>query len=508
MSFNTKSPLMSTYTKLKGILFNNQNVFFNILFGFIQNQTLVNNLKSELKKYHKNTIPFDDAINTRFYCIITDCCPLNNFINFSKTDLFKKAYDKKALKGEIVNRSRALKNKIINNTGNRNIPYYWTQQYLYSREAQDKYCCYTAWVLQYYYMFMHTTNYIRNNDLLTYNTDYIEYFSLCQEDAEKIKITLGINESSFWDIAQYICDMIIKQCDLQNFSKTQSKDKCPLYENNLSILKEQLDFYEKNIAIYGRLSIDRYKCLESNAKTNVYCARELGSIFYYGETFHNGNDVLEIPPDKNKAACYYKLCITDNCVHPGGCWALGDMVLKEEYKEFNKDRHDHAKKLFQLCGNYAPAQNSIAKIEKSIGDDYYNQYKAMLPDAPSDIKAEIITHYTNAIIYAKFAADNNWVYAYNLLYTIITSPVVNTFYNELSKKTSYVTLAPLDLLRKSVNMKNAWAMDRLACELLDNKDRTNTDITEAFALLNKAANQNLSKAIRHLEYYKKHSIHQ
>lgn len=56
--------------------------------------------------------------------------------------------------------------------------------------------------------------------------------------------------------------------------------------------------------------------------------------------------------------------------------------------------------------------------------------------------------------------------------------------------------------------KNAWAMDRLACELLDNKDRTNTDITEAFALLNKAANQNLSKAIRHLEYYKKHSIHQ
>ena len=98
--------------------------------------------------------------------------------------------------------------------------------------------------------------------------------------------------------------------------------------------------------------------------------------------FYSGNDALKISPDKTKAAYYYQLCKTDNCVHPGGCWALGDMVLKGEFNVPNKDERDYAKKLFKLCGDYAPAQDSIAKIEKSIGDDYFSQYKAIPPQSP------------------------------------------------------------------------------------------------------------------------------
>lgn len=502
MSFNTKSPLMSTYIKLKGILFNNQNIFFNIIFGFIQNQKLVDNLKSALKNYHQNETPFIDDTSKKFYCVVTDCCPLNNFKNFSETDLFNIAYEKKLLKGKIANHSRALKNKIINNTGDRNIPYYWTQQYLYSTQKQNEYCSYIAWILQYYYIFTHNLNYIRNNILDTFNTDYIEYFSLCEDDAKKIKTNLNIDKVTFFAIAQYICEMIVSQCDMQTLSKAEENNECLSSKSNLNVLKKHHDFYEEEIATYGRLSIDRYNLLEKNAKTNVYCARELGSIFYYGQTFYSGNDALKISPDKTKAAYYYQLCKTDNCVHPGGCWALGDMVLKGEFNVPNNDERDYAKKLFKLCGDYAPAQNSIAKIEKSIGDDYFSQYKAIPLDSPTDLAAKIITHYTSAINYAKLAADNNWVYAYNLLYTIITSPVVSTFYNELSKKTSYTTIPPLDLLRKSAHMKNAWAMDKLACELLDNKNRTSNDINEALNLLNEAASQNLSKASAHLQYYK------
>lgn len=53
--------------------------------------------------------------------------------------------------------------------------------------------------------------------------------------------------------------------------------------------------------------------------------------------FYSGNDALKISPDKTKAAYYYQLCKTDNCVHPGGCWALGDMVLKWEFNVPNND---------------------------------------------------------------------------------------------------------------------------------------------------------------------------
>lgn len=514
------APLSLTSKLLQPYLFKSNNIFYNIMFGFIIHNDVVSELPKQIQDIytHDNKLG-DNTFTQEFYSLITDCCPRNEFRRFSATTEFQNAfYNTPAplFSGPIILRNGGTKNKVLNSRG-RNVPSIWLEKYDKNSDTKIQYCTSIAWVMQYYYMLKKSsygkTRATKITPAFKISDSYIEYYSLTPGDKNGLEKKTGIPISSFMDLAKYIHSAI--QDQVLYFNKigiystidqvSDSEENAYKREATLNAERKQFITF---IDCYGNKNIDRFNALKRLAETNTFCANELGRIYYYGNTFYSNENVYEIKRDYAISANYFNLCITDKIVNPAGCWSLGDMILQGKYTIANKDRLSTARELFEKCGKYGPAKNSIAKIERELADTAYKKYAELLSspnvteqkstEKLSKLKEEAVEHYIKALNYAYDATNYGWLYAYNNIYSILSSEAIRFFHDDLIKHPEYVERDRLEMLRKAADMKNAWAMDRLACEIMGNENVTAVDRKEAHSLLVEAAKQNYPRALEHL----------
>lgn len=515
------SPLSIAYSTLSPCLFKNQSMFYNMMFGFILHQDLIPALSEDIKNIYSDSIPFNIDTMKKFYAISTDCCSLTEFKSYSSTNEFKSAFEHKPVplfSGVIVSHNREVKNKTINGHSGRNIPGIWLERYDKNGDTKSEYCNYTAWVLQYYYIILKNSNGAiraqKNIPENVINDNYTEYYSFSAEDKKKIECSTGITINSFLDLAKYIHTSIQEQVSynlkigLYATSDTSNKSKKGSL-HRAKTLEADLRQYHDYIYCYGAKNIDRFNALKRQAQTNTFCANELGSIYYYGETFYNCGNAYEIKKDYAIAAEYYNLCITDELVNPSGCWSLGYMILEGEYIPKNGDRIEQARNLFERCGKYGPAKNSLAKIERELGDNCYKEYMDLYTMKPhkrkSDYsikletaKKEAVEHYIKALNMARDAANYGWLYSYNVIYDILSSQAIKMLHDDIIAHPDYEEMDKIELLRHAANMKSSWSMDKLACEIMSKDNVSEEERKEAHTLLVEAAKQNYPKALDHL----------
>lgn len=516
-----KSPLAEAYSALSPTLFKNQPVFYNIIFGFDMFQEFIPHLICDLRNLYTDSIPFDLETKKKFYSLATDCCNPSEFKHYVDSAEFKNAFEHKPtpiFSGEFIGKNRGTKNKTINGTGDRHIPKFWIEKYDKNDVTKSLYYNYIAWVLQYYYIVLKDTgnnlNVQTNTPEKTINDNYTEYFSLNKEDQAKISRSTGISINSFRDIAKYIHGAIQNQCSYNlkiglyaNYSETNDNhfSTKPAKRN----LEHERQFYHTYVDCYGNKSIDRFHTLKRYASTNTFCACELGAIYYYGETFFNDPNTYVINADKDIAAEYFKMCVCDDIINPSGCWSLGYMILDGSHMANVENRIELATELFERCGKYGPAKNSLAKIEREKGDICYkecieteNKLKKRKTEKLLSLldaqKKEAVNHYVKAINLALEATNYGWLYSYNLIYHILSSPAINMLHEDLISHPEYIEIDRLAMLQKAADMKNSWAMDKLACEIMQQESVSEEDRKKAHSLLIEAAKMNYSRALEHL----------
>lgn len=509
------TPLSRAYNALKPCLFKNQYVFYNIMFNFLIHGDVVAGLPNQINSKYIDDMPFDDDIMKKFYVLITDCCPYPKMKDFITKAEFKMFYEKKpvpAFSGRIVEKNREYKNQTITGYKTRNIPVDWLDRYDKNGSTKLEYCTNIAWIIQFYYIILKSPNNItkapKNIPVNAVTDSYTEYYSLTDEDRKKLEASTGITINSFIDIAKYIHSAIQDQV---SYNKgigyyaivDNHAEVSPAKRTSESELKE----YNNQIACYGRKNIDRLNVLKRYAASNTLCANELGSIYYFGDTFYSTHEPFIVEKDLVLAAHYYTYCITADIVNPSGCWSLGYMILKGEYSIPDRERLESARELFEKCGEYGPAKNSIAKIERELADNDHKKYNELLNSKNKKNEAELyklkqsaVEHYVNALNLARIATNYGWLYSYNLIYDILSSNEFAYFHDEIIKHPEYVEMDRIDMLRHAADMENSWSMVTLALELMkDGSNVTEEAKQEAHKLLVKAAKCNYKRALDYLE---------
>lgn len=515
------TPLNSMYNIIKNHLsIHNKPHFCNLLFSFIENWELIPLLSSSLQNIHMGNRS-DFETDVKFYILATDSAA-----NIMSTETFLK---NPANKTAFVNRDfsestipkKDVKNHIINGTKDHDIPKVWKNQYELNSDSKLEYCINLAWILQYHYVVFSKKKLIPNAITIEYNENYTEYFSLPQSATNEISVKTGLNVRTFLDIAKLLHSSIREQISynlrlgLYTIPDTTTATSDVDYDSLFDIDKKkakyksikQQDFYNLYVDAYGKKKIDRYNALLRYADTNAYCAYELGTIYYYGDTFYNVNNPYEIKENKELAAKYYRKCITKDFIVPQGAWSLGYMVLEGECNIPEEDRVKIARKIFECCGKFGPAKNSLAKIEFKFAREDFAKYIDLYNNHPKDNSAlqeyrtSAVEHYINALNLAKEGTDCGWVYSYNLIYDILSSDAVAHLYDYISSHPRYITLDRIEMIKTAAQLKSSWAMDKLAWEILNKENVTDEDRHEAHVLLVEAAMQNSSKAITHLREY-------
>lgn len=278
-----------------------------------------------------------------------------------------------------------------------------------------------------------------------------------------------ISNSFYW--LSYI---IFKTILLQSDGAKSNDFVSPYISEKKYNFEEQKKEYDEIINIYGYKTIDRFHMLKKYSESNIYCACELGKIYYYGDIFSAERCKFEIEKDIKKAEDCYRLCINKpientNPAKRYAYWSLGLMILdgKSSYYENN---YIIAKEFFNNCGNYAPALHSIGKIYYMKGEKMLNEKmsqgkhcgKYMRLDPNED--KEIIDSFYNYINYTYQAAKLDYILSYNSLYSFMEKD----FFSSVRSTDKIYTLLdttlkinPYELLKKSADRKNPWALDKL-----------------------------------------------
>lgn len=508
------TPLLDSYNCLKKILFKNQYVYYNLLLNELGNPkraSLITTIQRDLKKLYQNQ-PLPEETRALFYALVTGYWSL-----FTVDDLFKDAKFRSVfqdseyppLKGEIVSYNRENKSKILN--GIRELPEVWRNTYSINTAVhRKKYCNELAWLLQFYIVFTGLTNEsVPLEQLKGYNKDksyvpqYYEYFSLPPKSWEKINQQLQKSTpiSSLWELAEFLYETLLLQTkdnlglarkqtlnrikalgihseDIPSGipkaerSQTPKPTKARSNENTLPSFSKQNDFYWNYIDCYGEKTIDRFNLLKMYAKRNLFCAKELGAIYYYGDTYYNSHEPVYIKRDYDKSMYYFSLCLQAPSVCPSGCWSVGDMLLQKKYiispretnpylrdlyEKFGDNSMLQAKYVFELCGTYGSAKNSLAKIYREWGKDAYN----------AGDKTNAVAYYVAFLNHAKEATQYGWLYGYNLLYDFVNSHIYEELLPQLEQHRNFIRIEKISMLEEAANMGNPWAKEKLALEYLN-----------------------------------------
>lgn len=438
MKSTSITPIKKLYSALKPTIFSSQVIFFNLLFNFTKDDIseLINELESNILKYcsARDYDSFMSSSSTKeFYNILL------NYPDDSDS-LFP------SIKSNATNSESARVNisTHMNDNGASAIPLYWRKQY-FEKNDRDSYKSILITLLTYYMVMYHQNRLTIHKDSITLN------------EASWLALTNSIRENSipygkinsFSSLASMIIGQIWAHC--QRASQ--------------STLLSQWDFFQTHVDCYGERNINKYHALIRYYKENVYCANMLGNIYYYGCTFYTEQfqNPVKIEMNYAQAFQFYSRCTKEPNIIHSACWSAGYMILKR-LVDISGDRLAESEKMFKKCGNYAPALNSLALIEKERGDEIYlNRDYNELTDQEKKICKK---HYLEFINYCYRACANDWVYSYNNLYRFFITGVYKTIRDELSSEKGYKDLDPILLLQKSAQKKNAWAMDKLACHYI------------------------------------------
>lgn len=243
------------------------------------------------------------------------------------------------------------------------------------------------------------------------------------------------------------------------------------------------------------------------ADTNVYCACELGSAYYYGEEYYSGEGKYCLDRDYSKAAEYYKKCCNEPILATG-CWSLGYLILNRIFKLSDEERLEKAEEYFMKCGKYGPARNSLALIEKERGDKLLNELmernSCSFKDLSDENKERIVGHYINFFKYTVEATEEEWLYAYNNQYGFFANDKYEQICPYLEPILLKYGISKWTMLAKAAELKNPWAMDRLAVIILDCKQVVDPDIVQRVdpkRLFEEADSLGYSRSTFHLATY-------
>lgn len=514
-------------------IFPNQIIFYNCVFNL---DTIDSENNSAIKSYYSDYL-MDNIrqslayANTKNIPIIdkTSCCNENSFIykflQYATGD-FSKRYNidpSCPFSGTSVNSSAGNISKIINHK--REIEPKWVKRFGPDKDrtqARRYFCEPLSLIMQYLILLdskADSTVEKKDISMIMNSSVYESYydFYVLKEDIQRklidtIKVaglypsdmSNDITSLDFRDIARIIYITIQKQCpklDNKNLiNKTINKDNKPHSRS----LKSDYEFYVNNVNCYGYKTSDRFNMLKKYADSNVYCANELGAIYYYGDKFYSVHDEFIIEQDYRLAETYYYFCSKEPMVINNACWSLGYMVLHDKcpmINAANRNKYEYAANLFKKCdSDYPPALNSLGLIELHYGNELRNC--RCLEEIDSNTLKKILTHYNNFINYSYKAAKKGLTNGYNAIAGFLLREE-NTAFIPLIKSIKLNKIELLPMLEASADMNNVWALDQLAniYYRMGVEENEIIQLHKAKELLENAHNQGYSWSTYHLAIY-------
>lgn len=516
-------------------LFPNQTVFYNCLFGMTaqaEDSNEQTNLISSTSEYfpaeHIRQMKEALEVSYRDQVTLADKSSLSTtfyeYVTGNTKDKERDLYYP-SLSGDVIPQEKSNINAVIK--GHRNIPAVWVKKYETAHGLADimSFTVPLAIVIQYLLVFSSNgvSKYRMDTPaVFSKYPDYTEYFSygegIFAEISDKIKekdlytgeikklVDQGIH--SLVDVSTIIFYAIMQQCGLKgklSYDKMMVGDMSHGFSDE--DLPKQFEIYSRYVNCYGAKNIDRLHALERYAENNIYCACELGGIYYYGDFFYAGENKCYIERDYSRAAKYFQACCSKPLL-PKGCWSFAHMIFLKIFNLDDATRLSKAEEYFKLCGNYGPAKNSLGLLEKERGDillkEYVEDKNTPFDSIDGKIRDKILEHYTLFFEYTSEAAKEEWLYGYNNQYAFLADKKYESIIPFLESVLSKYNIGKYSMLKKSVEMKNPWAMDKFAFVLLSGEagiDETPDIKDYARNLLEAAHKMNYARATYHLAVY-------
>lgn len=452
-----ETPLKNLYKLFKPNIFNNQVIFYNLLFFIYRDidSKYLNELRVQIEQFlhNKNTENFVDLYLTKdFY---------KRILNLYDEDLI---YYPDTNANKVTSTCERVKiSQAINKHNATAIPHYWKKTYL-SPDNMNSYKKVLDITLKYYLLaFKIDTINLEKSNSFNNITLRDEIFEILSKNIISLDISLKDTESlrqikSLDQIESIIINQIHRQCET----------------NSISPLQEQMEEFQKHIECYGEKNLNKYYALKRYAETNVYAAYKLGDLYYYGAEFYTEErqNKLSIKPDIVKAKYYYSKCTTPPTLLTPACWSLGFILFEEAKKEQSIETFQKAKTTLLLCEDYPPAQNSLGKLELYLAESLQNNRP--ISELDKKTKEKCLNHYISFIKYCFNACHGDWVYSFNTLYDFFTNPKYSeirvALKNQDKKNTQkeYIELDPDILLEESIRRENPWAKEAYAMQCIRN----------------------------------------
>ncbi|MDD6193599.1 MAG: hypothetical protein PUB19_01720 [Lachnospiraceae bacterium] len=453
---NNSSNLAALYKFLKPTIFNNQVIFYNLLFTIYRDLDVeyLNELRNKIDLFflNKEKNDFQDAELTKdFY---------RRMLNLFHSEI-SKYYPNTKTNTVTTTSARVNISNLINKKDASAIPKYWRAKYL-NLDNIDNYKNKLDIVLKYYLLAF-------NRDSIDMiNTTDFSTFILSTETLSALSTKTKDNAISLQDIntldriesIEQLESIIINQINLQ--CKTQ----------NIAPLHSQMEEYQKHVECYGDKNLNKFYTLQRYAEKNIYASYKLGDLYYYGSEFYTEErqNKIVIEPDIQKAKYYYSKCAKEPTILAPGCWSLGFILFEEAKKTHSEKLFAEARKYLELCEDYSPALQSLGKLELYLAESMHSS--TPFSQLNEKEQEDCLLHYISFIKYCFSACHGDWVYSFNTLYNFYTNPKYNEIKDALKKRDKqlgtkdYIDLKPQFLLEEAVKRENPWAKETLAMQYI------------------------------------------
>ena len=519
-------------------LFHNQDVFFNCIFNISEDEESGRYYSDDILTFIRKFLFAEDYELEK-----NDVDLLNilyaSIIGYIGNEKIKKINDMSfTIRGDANSKSKT--SKVVK--GFQKIPSNWRDYFGLEKNdisnIQNKYRTHFVEPLSLLIQFVikRTRNDIIKKEDLPYDSlskdSCVNYYSLDITIWEKIVNSLKksdllfdlnkdtiINDvsKSFYYISYVIFRTVLLQAYPDN-DFTQPK----ISNKNGQTLDEQKREYEELIDIYGYKTIDRFHMLKkySKEKKNIYCASELGKIYYYGDTFSAERCIFKIEKDEEKSEECYRLCTEKSYskslhIIRHANWSLGLMILDGKSHFYPPHDYETAEKFFTECGDYPPALHSLGKLYKQKGTDEIEELmksgKLSGKYATLDTHDGIVNMFEKYIEFTYEAASAGYIPSYNSLASFLGSKKGSLGLVRKSSKIKSMlkdkNITRLHCLELSAENENPWGLDQLGNYYYDLYD-SNENYAEkgeykqkAYDNYKKAYNQDYAWAALHLIVY-------
>lgn len=490
----------------ESMLFKNQAIMYQILVLFSGNKlnpvygvTTTDELIQDIKMYLHNRYTNLDVSDYEdmHRCVCSNVIGFPSSMNFHAKEgniSYFTSVDMTNIKANI--------NKIIK--GKRNLTHTWISEWKKNHNHIEGMLYRIFWLLQYYCVYYGNKDDIVRNKNANSSLDCTEYFSFSmnkkrallndlKQECMSYSYTLQhlvVESFDFYSFARIILDILVAQMDYYNHTEDCHIPTLVMTNTRDSVANDkQLEEFRKFILCYSRKTINYYNMLERYAPTNYYAATELGNLYFYGEEFlcgdKNNNYVLDSDP--KKALQYFLMAVNNSAPpYPVACWWIGH-IIKDGFCPGNEDIQK-AKYYFELAKDYVPTYNSLAQLELKEADVLYKGYLEGRENYSFD---QIVNKYVKGIELAGKAADNNWLFANNVIARFI----------DIHKKDEKLFSAIKEKVKLSVPFEeeaqllcsckydNPWALHELSLYYIKTEQKE-----KAFPLLKRAQDLNYNRA--------------